>query len=106
MLPEVKIKRKENIEKMKINNFLPAFLEKYAKSRERGGYEISEIYKEAVGADIASKTSVIKFEAGKLTIKTADSSLKTELKFMEEEIKNSINLRKSSNPLVDKIIFR
>jgi len=105
-LQKIEIKRKENLENMKIDKFVPAVLKKYVKGGAKAASNISQIFKEAAGDKIAENTSAVKFEDGKLTVKINDPILKVELKFMEEEIKNSINSNKNIKQPVEKIIFK
>jgi len=105
-LQKIEIKRKENLENKRIDKFIPALLKKYEKGASERTVDISEIYADAVGAEISAKTSVVKFRDGKLTVKISDPILKVEFKFMEEEIKKSINSRKNTKVLVEKIIFK
>lgn len=106
MLPKVEIKRKEKIENYKISNFIPLAMEKYLKRKPKEDFEITKIYKKAVGKEISTVSSIVKYENKILTIKVKNSVWKTELKFREEEIKNLINSQKNNNLEIHKIIFK
>lgn len=112
MLPKIEIKRKEKFENLKISNFMPAVTEKYLRMNPKENKEnidILDIYKKAVGEEIFSISRVLTCENGVLTIKVKTAVWKNELKFREEEIKNSINsqnLQKNRHLQIKKIIFK
>jgi hypothetical protein len=106
MLPKVIIKRMQPIETYKISNFISAEIKKYLKTKSKVDFRITECYKEAVGEEIYSVSSILKCENGELVVKIKNAVWKTELKFREEEIKKIINLSKNDNLTVNKIIFK
>jgi len=110
VLPKVEIKRKESSDNLKVSNFMPEIMSRYLKMKPKekignGDYPLSQIYEKALGGEISSISSILKYENGTLTIKVKTAVWKNELKFREEEIKNALNSQKFSNLRVNKIIF-
>jgi len=106
MLPKVEIKKRQTSERYHISNFVPISLEKLSNFRPKPSEKIIAIYKESVGKEVSEVTTVVKFQNGKLTVRTKSPVWKTELMLREEEIKNLINSNKNKHFVVDKIIFR
>ena len=106
MLPKVEIKKKYNIKEHKISNYVFSAIEGLKTKKPYISENIEEFYKTAVGKEVAEISSIIKYQNGELTVKIKNVILKTEMKFREEEIKNSINCNKNEYLLVNKIIFK